>query len=135
MKPIVQEDPLGCGVACMAAVLGVSYQESLNLFKNGQKKAIEIGFFCKEIVVALKKKGLVYEYRYIKGKLRKKIYKQGTIVFLRRSKKYPSGHYLCRINNKWMDPWINFPNGNRKAGFRKRLPEKPTYIIHPISRY
>lgn len=132
MKPIVQEDPLGCGAACVAAVVGISYQESLDLFESGKRKAVEVGFFCKELVMALKKKGLEYEYRYIKGKLRKNIYNQGTIVFLRRSKKYPSGHYLCRIDNKWMDPWINFPNEDRKAGFRKRLPEKPIYIVYPI---
>ena len=130
MEVVVQEDPLGCGIACVAAVLMVSYQESLDLFDDGQRKAKEVGFFCKEIVMALKKRGLEYEYKYIKDKLRKRIYKKGTIVFLRRFKKYSSGHYLCRLNNKWMDPWINFPNENRKAGFRKRLPEKPIYIIY-----
>lgn len=132
MKLIAQEDHLGCGAACVAAVLGVSYQESLDLFKNGQKKAVEVGFLCKELVIALKKKGLEYEYRYIKGKLRKKISKQGTVVFLKRSKKYPSGHYLCRAENMWMDPWINFPDEDRKSGFRKRQPEKPIYVIYPV---
>ncbi|MBI2327175.1 hypothetical protein HYU92_02545 [Candidatus Curtissbacteria bacterium] len=129
MKPVKQEDSLGCGVACMAFILGINYQNSLNFFKDGRKKANKAGFFCREIVMALEKAGLRYEYKYIKPKIKKKIYKPNTIVFLRRSKKYPSGHYLCRADNKWMDPWINFPVEEKKAGFRRSLPGKPIYAI------
>lgn len=45
----------------------------------------------------------------------------------------PFGHYLIRFNNQWIDPWINLPNKNIKAGFRKRLPGKPIYGISCIS--
>lgn len=134
MRYVVQEDLIGCGVACVAAILGISYQRALSLFENGQKKADNRGFLCKEIVLAFKKKSLEYEYKYIKSKLRKKIYKQGTIVFLRRSIKYSEGHYVCRMGSSWMDPWINFPTTEKRAGLRKRLPEKPIYMISPIGR-
>lgn len=132
MKKVVQEDPYGCGAACLASVLAVTYQEALSLFTAGKKKAKTFGFYCREIAAALKKEGLEYEYKYIKPKIKRKIYRDGTIVFVKRSKKYPAGHYLSRIDGKWMDPWINFPEENRKAGFRKRLPEKPIYGIIPI---
>jgi len=73
------------------------------------------------------------EYKYIKGKIRKKIYQDNTIVFIKRSKKYPYGHYLSRYKSSWMDPWINSKNDRKikkiKAGFRKRLPGKAIYAI------
>ncbi|OGH42619.1 MAG: hypothetical protein A3H79_03470 [Candidatus Levybacteria bacterium RIFCSPLOWO2_02_FULL_36_8b] len=131
MKPIKQKDSLGCAVACVAFRLNISYERSLTLFRHGKKKAESAGFLCKEIVEALGRRGLSYKYNYIKDRIRNKIYKSGTIVFLRRSKKYPTGHYLCRADNKWMDPWINFPDRKIKAGFKKRLPEKPIYLIYP----
>ncbi|MEM0476561.1 MAG: hypothetical protein QW367_02905 [Candidatus Aenigmatarchaeota archaeon] len=72
-------------------------------------------------------------YKYLKPKWRRKIYQEGTIVFIKRNKKYPYGHYLVRYKNLWMDPWINLLKEKRmekaKAGFRKRLPGKPIYAI------
>lgn len=132
MEPVMQENPLGCSVACVAFILKISYQSSLTLFKKGESKAIKTGFYCKEIVEVLKNRGLCYEYKYIKNKVKKKIYKAGSIIFIRRSKKNPTGHYLCRVGNVWMDPWINFPDIERKAGFRRKLPEKPIYVIYAI---
>ncbi len=133
MRPIKQEDPFGCAVACVASVLRIDYQEALHIFRDGNRKAKTTGFYCREIVSALEKEGLKYEYKYISSRFRKKIYKPGTIVFLRRSKKYPEGHYLCRTSSKeWMDSWFNFPSEKREAGFRKRLPEKSIYLIYPL---
>ncbi len=129
MKAIKHEDPHGCSVACIASVTGITYQEALRLFPNGKEKADKTGFYCREIVSALEKKNIRYKYGYIKSRIRSKIYKDGTIVFIKRSKKYPTGHYLCRVNKTWMDPWINFPEMNKKAGFRKRLPGKSIYLI------
>lgn len=131
MKPIKQEDQLGCAVACVAFTLNVSYKNSLMLVRQGKRKAKNTGFLCKDIVKTLRKWGLNYKYNYIKDKIKNKIYQSGTIVFLRRSKKYPAGHYVCRVNKKWMDPWINFPDTKIEAGFRKKLPEKPIYLIYP----
>lgn len=132
MRPVVQEDPLGCGVACVAFMLNISYQSSLALFRRGKNKATKTGFYCKEIVKVLKNEGLHYEYKYIKNKIKKKMYKTGSIIFIKRSNNYPAGHYLCRVGNVWMDPWINFPDIERKARFRRKLPEKPIYVIYAI---
>lgn len=131
MKPIKQESQLGCAVACVAYLLNIPYREALRLFSDGKRKAETVGFICKEIIFALKSKGLNYKYKYLKEKYRQKIYKLNSIVFLRRSKKYPAGHYLCRASDKWMDPWVNFPDSKIEAGFRKKLPEKPIYFIYP----
>lgn len=130
MKSIKQEDHLGCAIACVAYLLNISYQKTLSFFSDGTRKAKAVGFTCKEIILVLNNKGLNYKYKYIKEKHRKKIYKPNAIVFLRRSRKYPAGHYLTRTNDKWMDSWINFPNNKIESGFRKKLPEKPIYLIY-----
>lgn len=125
---IVQEDSMGCGIACIAFVLDKTYQETLKLFLNSNN-AKGKGFYCKEIVEAFKNAGLSCNYKYIKKKRQRNIYENNSIVYIRKSKRYPAGHYLCRWNNLWMDSWINFPNENKKAGFRERLPGKSIYVI------
>jgi ABC-type bacteriocin/lantibiotic exporter with double-glycine peptidase domain len=130
MKPIKQEDGLGCAVACIAFVLNIKYQKALTLFKNGERRVNkEANFYCPELVNILNSFGLKYRYKKLKKNNESKIYKEKSIVFIKRSKKYPYGHFLSRYNGFWMDPWINLPNKNIKAGFRKRLPERPTYVI------
>lgn len=134
MNNITQKDGFGCGIACTASVLGLTYEKAKTLFPNS-KQVKDFGFLCKDIVDALAKKGLSYEYRYIKPKIKRRIYKPGTIVFIARSKRFPAGHYLARDEKKgWMDPWINFPSdiSKSKSGFRKRLPGKPIYAILPL---
>lgn len=125
--PVKQENVMGCGVACVAFVLNIKYQKALKLFKNPQNAGSR-GFYCKDIVEALGKKNL--DFKYIKNlKIKKLTYKNNSIVYVGKSKKYPAGHYLSRWGSKWMDPWINFPNRPIKAGFRKRLPEKSIYVV------
>lgn len=129
MKLIAQIDNMGCSIACVASLLGISYPNAIRLFDNGKEKAGSKGFFCKDIIEALLKCGIESNYSYIKCKIKNDIYRQGSIVFIKRSIRYPQGHYLLRGKEKWMDPWINFPNPIKEAGFRRRLPGKPIYLI------
>lgn len=133
MKLIRQEDLSGCAIACVTFILDTKYAASLKLFENGQKKAYRSGFSRREIVEVLNKAGLKYSCKYVSNKTISKTYKDKTIVFIERSKNYPMGHYLCRAGKGWMDPWINFPKITIKAGYRRRLPGKPIYIIFPVS--
>lgn len=130
---VVQQHEYGCGVACVAFVAGVPYQKVVSVL--GVKKAASSGFLCKELVTTLGGLGSSYEFKYIKPKLRKKIYQEGVIVFIKRSKCYPSGHYLARHNGQWMDPWIDLPFNKdikqAQAGYRKRVPSRPIYAILP----
>lgn len=134
MKPVVQGNLFGCSLACIAFLLGKQYQEIIQLVDK--KRAQTRGFYCKDLVELFFKLGLNYEYKYLKPRFRRKIYSDDVIVFIKRSKKYPNGHYLARLNGLWMDPWINFEQSaniqNAKAGFRKRLPGKPIYGLFPI---
>ncbi len=100
MIAIKQKHLFGCGIACTANILGLSHDKTLSLFKNGKNKAKSKGFLCKEILEVLNKNGKKYQYKYIKKRIRGKIYQNGVIVYIKRSKKYPKGHYLCRVNNQ-----------------------------------
>jgi ABC-type bacteriocin/lantibiotic exporter with double-glycine peptidase domain len=128
---ISQKHNLGCGAACLAFLLNISYDKVVNYF--GEKKLNNEGLYLKEMIKFLKKYGYEGDYKYLKPKLKRKIYKSGTIVFIKRDKNYPYGHYFVRDNKKWFDSWINFLEEknikNAKAGFRKRLPGKPIYAL------
>lgn len=138
MKPVRQEDPLGCGIACVAFVLGISYRRAKRYFRR-PAEAERRGFFCRDIVFALKRAGKTCEVKCC----RKKTWKPGTIVFIRPNRGYPAGHYLVSTmlkagNRKqvcWMDPWLNLAVQKNflksKAGFRRRLPGMAWYAIVP----
>lgn len=132
--PVTQKDDYGCSVACVAFHLGISYRKASSLM--GRHKAENKGFNGREIESVLKKYGLNYTFNYLKPKLKKKIYKDKVIVFIKRSKNYPSGHYLVRYRGFWMDPWINFKQNKNiraaKSGYTKRLPERPIYALFPM---
>jgi len=100
-------------------------KQAKRLFKK-PRNAWTIGYYCRDIVQALAKAGKQYSFRRIR---RKTHYPKNSIVFIARSKRYPAGHFLVRVN-RWMDPWMNFPSIKEvRAGFRKRLPGKSVYLI------
>ena len=136
MRAIVQEHPATCAIACVASVLGVSYKRASKLFPSpgrATKGGYSWGYFCRDVVRALKLAKADYTYSYIKPKKRPLLESPRCIAFLRRSKRYPAGHYLARTEKGlWMDPWANFPKNPAKCGFRKRLPGRASYVICPV---
>lgn len=129
MFAVRQEDQLGCGIACVAYVLGMSYKDTRNLFIDGEHKATYKGFYCRDLVTVLKWKGKNYTHRYIKKNGVQERFNNLSIVFIKRSKQYPAGHFLVKTDCGWMDPYINYPEKEPKAGFRKDLPGVPMYVI------
>lgn len=131
---ITQEFDYGCGIACYAFALGLTYQQAAGVL--GEEQTNSTRFWVKDLTAALNKSGIQYESKHFKPYLYKRIYKEGTIVLIRRSKTYPAGHYLIRHKKYWMDPWINLPTDrdiqNAQSGFRKRLPGSPMYAIFPL---
>jgi hypothetical protein len=117
-KPITQEHGTGCGVACTAFVLGITYQKALQLFR-APKKAWGKGYSCKDIVRALSAGRRAYTYCYLKPSQRGLPKRAGVIVYVQRSKLYLLGHFLARTSDrKWMNPWSNFLASPRlKASF------------------
>lgn len=140
-KYVAQEDLMGCGVACVANRLGVSYQQALELFEYPEY-AKTIGYKCKYIVAALNRGGCHVRLHHIKKQdraaiaiemLRVEPRAEGAIVLLERSEKYPYQHYLLRVENGWCDPWINMHDDpdvtHARAGIRKTLPGLPYYAV------
>lgn len=131
---ITQKHDFGCGVACVSFATGITYEQSVE--KLGRDKAATVGFLCRELVAGLDDLGLNYETQYVTPKIKQRIYNEGVIVFIKRTKHYPFGHYLIRHDGLWMDSWINLPfNKNlqqARSGFRRRLPGKPIYAILPL---
>lgn len=128
-KLTAQEDLMGCAVACTASLLGKEYSKTLKLFRKSC--ANTRGYYCKEIIQSLSNAGLHYNYSKVNDQSKKYLKLYGTIVFVKRSRKYPSGHYLLRTNRGWMNPWINYPKINPvKAGFQKKLPGKAQWVLY-----
>lgn len=136
-ESITQEFDYGCGIACFAFALGMTYRQAAEHL--GERQANSTRFWIKDFTHALNNSGKPYVAKYMKPAMKNKIYSEGTIVLIRRSKRYPTGHYLIRHNGQWMDPWINLSADknimNAKSGFRKRLPGKPMYGLLPQSSH
>lgn len=131
---ITQEDGMGCGAACVAFALSRSYQQVVSVL--GKDKARTVGFQLKELVDALGHYELDYHFKHVKPKIKQAIYQDGVIVFIKRSARYPYGHYLIRHKELWADPWVNLATdkniANAVSGFRRRLPGKAQWAILPL---
>ena len=131
-ESITQEDDFGCGAAYVAFVAQKPYSAITALL--GQENAKTKGYYCRELVDVLAGFGLAYTYHYLKLHKADLAYLEGSIVFLKRSKKYPSGHYIVRYRGKWMDSWINFVSNKNivraRSGYRQRIPGIPQYVLY-----
>lgn len=134
LEAIVQNHPMGCGVACVAFCLGLSYDEALSLFKH-PSAAWTTGFYCKEIAAVLSAAGLHYKWWKVKGRQQGRQLPDQTIVFCAPTKFYPAGHFLVKFANaSYMNPWSNCPIiVPAKASFQDKLPSRIMYVIAPIT--
>jgi hypothetical protein len=134
IRPVKQLHSMGCGAACVAFIANRSYTITVKYL--GESKAQTSGFRLRELTDGLQHFGLDYVPHHAQINKRRRlpntIYDEGTIVFIEKSERYPYGHYLVRVSNGWMDPWINIRSHDislARAGFRKRLPGKPKWMI------
>ena len=131
MKPVTQLDEFGCGAACVAFLLGISYEGAVT--KLGKKAAQTKGYGCQKICRALSTPFRKYRFKKFTPELKELLDQDDVIVFIKRSASYLAGHYLCRTDGQWMDPWINLPKSkdmkNAQSGFIKKLPGEPEFII------
>lgn len=132
LKPISQEHAMGCGLACVAFVAGKSYKKILSLDQNS-KRAWTRGYYCTELVELLSRVGLNYTWQELKRPTRLLEIPNGSIVFIKRSEKWPDGHFLVKVaKNKYMNPWINAPSIKIvRGGFQKEI-DVITHVITPI---
>ena len=138
-----QKDLKGCGIACIANLLNKTYDEVKRDFENKFYK-IDRGVKIFDIVNYLKTLGLEYkskffnqseEHKHKRNEASTFSHIPNSITLIAKSDVYIVGHYLLRIENGWIDPWINIrfaPLAHAKAGVRKELPGNAWYVLYPI---
>jgi Imm-5 like putative immunity protein len=133
-EPITQEHPWGCGVACVAYVLGMPYPQALALFTRDED--VTPGYHCPDIVDALAKGGLEYEWYEFHSYMSEADLPDNSIVFVRRCPTWTGGHWLVKTEDGWMNPWINLPSTIQAAtsGFITCLPDVITHVVVPIDQ-
>ncbi len=128
---VAQEHPLGCAVACVASLCEISYSQALDLFEVAEF-AWTRGFYCSEVIKALSKRNLIYSFEKSEFSVNLgRLEKSGSMAFVAPNSKYPSGHFLLRVEEGWMNPWANFPQMIPvKAAIEAALPGKHSYILY-----
>lgn len=121
-RRVAQRDRWGCGVACVASLLGVSYDKAkadLVAIKGKDIDSRPYGLSLRALAKAVPGHRATYEQAQSVSR-----WPVGTVVFLSEvSGRYKgSGHYLLKTPEGWMDPMFNGDEEKAKAGFRARLP-------------
>lgn len=130
VEGIVQEDEMGCAIACVAFAINGSYKYAKELFTHPEY-ALKRGYYCRAITHVLGKQGLDYSFRKVTYQNKHLVGIEGAIVFIGKNEKYPNGHFLINTSEGWMDSWMNFPARPRDSGFRKVLPGNAEWVIYP----
>ena len=140
MEYTYQKEPYGCGIASVANLLGKDYD---SVKKDFEKKFYPVIKYMKvfDIVDYLNGLGLNYKYKFFNQNPKHKndakalefSKKVNTITLTFHNEKYPTGHYLFRNKDGWVDPWVNSPRMDPVSyGIVKKLPGKPWYVIYPV---
>lgn len=131
-SPLVQGDEWGCGAACVASLLGVTYKKTKALLGHKHPDKGYKGYSCAELSRGLRRGGLAYRGRLC-ARRKDDAIPVGAIVFLsRKAGKFEgSGHYLLRTPAGWMDPWSNYPDPSRKAKISTRRPRNVSHVLLP----
>lgn len=121
-RHIQQLDEWGCGVACAASLLGISYAAAKSLLVSIKGKPIDSRPYGLSLRALSKAIPTHKAHFNIAEKANR--WPVGTIVFLsEETGRYAgSGHYLLRTPQGWMDPLANSQWHVREPQFRKRLP-------------
>ena len=118
---------MGCGVACVAFVVGRSYANALQLFSGFWGDPHRRGYGRRTLVAALRRAGESYVVRGF-GRVppderARWAFPEGSIVFVRDDGDYRVGHYLVRVGTYWMNPW--------DGAYRRALPAPARSWLYP----
>lgn len=131
-----QKDLNGCGIACIANLLSLEYDIVKDSF---EKRFYSIGKGVKVFDMAtflMEQTKCEYKAKFFNQKnfdtslAKSNSENLGSITLIYRNEKYPVGHYLLRVENGWVDPWINYPSiDDVHAGIRSCLPGNVWYVV------
>ena len=125
LRPVAQLDEWGCGVACVASILRMSYGRAralLEAVKGTEIDARPYGLELHHLALALRE----HDFNVVADWDQPKRFMPGTIVCVGvDGGETEQEHYIVRTaDDRWMDPWINYPmKPHRKAGLRDDYPE------------
>ena len=119
---VAQEDRWGCGVACVASAVGISYDQAKQELVSYKGRAIDsprYGLDLGPIIKVLADHGIEVTKNWSATR-----WPVGTIVFLFRDwgRYKGTGHYMLKTSKGWMDPWKNVEDASPVAGYWLRLP-------------
>lgn len=122
-RPVVQLDEWGCGVACIASLLGISYEDAYWLARREKGDSIAggvPGLELHHIAMILQEGGI----HVVADWQESEDFPVGTILFVEGPEPYDGGHYILRTQKGWMDPWANIrkPDEPRKSKLIKSYP-------------
>ncbi|WP_300727514.1 hypothetical protein [Pseudomonas sp.] len=125
---VSQEDEWGCGAACVASLLGITYQEAKKLVENIKGRSVNAkpyGLELHDIALALQAEGV----KVIADWDSKVPLSDGTIVCIGGKSRYKDEHYLLKTPSGWMDPWYNLDPEKKVARYRKRYPRDSEFLV------
>lgn len=115
---VPQGGNMGCAVACVASLTGLSYSETRLLFAGLPGDDDRRGYSRRSVILALARAGLRYGFRRNVPNA-----PVGAIVYVKDAT-WPNGHYLLRLSRGWMDPF--------HERVTSRLPWIPRSYVVPV---
>lgn len=125
---VSQEDEWGCGAACVASLLGVSYQEAKQLVETEKKRSVNDkprGLELHHIAIALQNEGV----KVIADWDPATHHPDGSIVCIGGKSRYKYEHYILKIPGGWMDPWYDLEKNNMVAKYREDYPDESYFLV------
>jgi hypothetical protein len=118
---VTQEDKWGCGVACLASLLGISYQDAKQLAEAAKERGVNArpsGLELHDLARALRGEGIKVVADWAPAAI-----PNGSIAFVAGGRRYgEAGHYILRTPRGWMDPWYNLRKV-KNAEYREEIPK------------
>ncbi|HDS1038011.1 TPA: hypothetical protein QDZ42_001260 [Stenotrophomonas maltophilia] len=133
---VPQEDEWGCGAACVASLLGISYTKAKERLEAIKRKPLDHkpeGLEIHEIWMCLAMEGLNYVSEWKKPSK----FVPGTIVCIGGAAPYDGDHYLLMTPNGWMDPYSNLGRPKdryHESIYRNELPPDTKFLVALIPR-
>ena len=131
---VSQEDEWGCGAACVASLLGISYGEAKQLAENVKGLSINEGqdrpgpgpgLELHHIAIALQIKGV----KVIADWDPAAHHPNGSIICIGGKSRYKYDHYILKTPNGWMDPWFDLKKNNMVAKYREDYPKGADFLV------
>ena len=125
---VSQEDEWGCGVACVASLLGITYQEAKNLVEDIKGRSVNAkphGLELHHIALALQAEGV----KVIADWDSAVHHPDGSIVCIGGKSRYKYEHYILKTPNGWMDPWFDLKKNNMVAKYRDDYPKGADFLV------